>query len=200
MRASKRYLIPIVAVSLLVSACGSSSKSSSSTSSSVASQPASTPTASSSSAELVKTASNSKIGGTILVDSQGLTLYRLTGESGGKFICTSATCLKNWHPLVATSTSAPSGSVPSLGVVKRPDGTEQVTYKGSPLYTFAADTAPGQANGQGIKDVGTWEAIMTASTHPSAPPASSTSSSSSPQPSAPPTSSTSSSGSGGYGY
>jgi hypothetical protein len=35
----------------------------------------------------------------------------------------------------------------------------QVTYKGTPLYTFAQDQSPGQANGQGIKDVGTWSAV-----------------------------------------
>jgi hypothetical protein len=34
----------------------------------------------------VKTASNSL--GTILVDSQGMTLYHLSGEQNGKFICT----------------------------------------------------------------------------------------------------------------
>lgn len=36
-----------------------------------------------------------------------------------------------------------------------------MTYKGMPLYTFAEDTAPGQAKGQGIKDVGTWNAVTT---------------------------------------
>jgi hypothetical protein len=71
--------------------------------------------------------------------------------------------------------------------VKRPDGTEQVTYKGMPLYTFAHDTAPGQANGQGIKDVGTWTAVTTSATKTSA----------STTPSAP---ASSSSGGGGYGY
>jgi len=49
---------------------------------------------------------------------------------------------------------------PAHGFVKRPDGTMQVAYKGMPLYTFAQDKAPGEANGQGIKDVGTWTAIV----------------------------------------
>ena len=56
----------------------------------------------------------------------------------------------------------PSGGVGSLGTVKRPDGTEQVTYKGMPLYTFAQDQKPGDAGGQGIKDVGTWTAVTVA--------------------------------------
>jgi len=35
--------------------------------------------------------------------------------------------------------------------VKRPDGGVQVTYKGLPVYTYAGDSGPGQANGQGIE-------------------------------------------------
>jgi predicted lipoprotein with Yx(FWY)xxD motif len=115
-----------------------------------------------------------------------MTLYHLSGEGGGKFICTSSACMQIWHPLTAPSGSTPTGSVGSLGTVKRPDGSEQVTYKGMPLYTFAQDTAAGQANGQGIKDVGTWSAVTTGSA------ASSTSSA--------PASTSESKGSGGYGY
>jgi hypothetical protein len=57
------------------------------------------------------------------------------------------------------SGAAPTGSVGSLSLVKRPDGTMQVAYKGMPLYTFAQDSSAGEANGQGIRDVGTWTAI-----------------------------------------
>jgi predicted lipoprotein with Yx(FWY)xxD motif len=87
-----------------------------------------------------------------------MTLYHLGGEQNGKFVCTSSACLGVWHPLTAAAGSTPTG-VASLATVKRPDGTVQVTYKGTPLYTFAQDTAPGQTNGQGIKDVGTWSAV-----------------------------------------
>ena len=106
----------------------------------------------------MKTASNSKLGATILVDSSGMTLYALTGESSGKFICTAKSCLAVWHPLAVSAGATPSG-VSSLGVVKRPDGTEQVAYNGRPLYTFTPDTRPGEASGQGLKDVGTWSAV-----------------------------------------
>jgi predicted lipoprotein with Yx(FWY)xxD motif len=107
----------------------------------------------------VKSASNPKLGGTVLVDAKGLTLYSLSAEHAGKFICTSAACVHLWHPLTVASGIKPSGKVGSLGVVKRPNGIEQVTYKGMPLYTFAQDSAPGQANGQGFKDVGIWKAV-----------------------------------------
>jgi predicted lipoprotein with Yx(FWY)xxD motif len=160
MRQSIKLLIPTLAVTTLLAACGGSSKSSSGTTSAPAT--AATQAASSRSAAgsgtVVKTASNSSVGGTILVDAQGMTLYHLSGEQNGKFICTSSACVGVWHPLTVAAGSTPSG-VASLATVKRPDGTVQVTYKGTPLYTFAQDTAPGQANGQGIKDVGTWSAV-----------------------------------------
>jgi predicted lipoprotein with Yx(FWY)xxD motif len=157
MRFSRKLLIPAIAVtaSLVLSACGSSSSSSGGSSAS-AGQASSAPA----NAAVVKTAADSSLGATILVNARGLTLYRLSGETSGKFICTSATCLGNWHPLSAAG-SKPTGGVGSLGVVKRPDGTMQVTYRGEPLYTFAADHSPGQTKGQGFKDVGTWNAVTT---------------------------------------
>jgi predicted lipoprotein with Yx(FWY)xxD motif len=109
----------------------------------------------------VKTASLPAAGGTVLVNSAGLTLYHLSAEQNGKFICTGASCEALWHPLVAGA--GRPGGVESLGTVKRPDGSEQVTYKGMPLYTFAQDTKPGDAKGQGFKDVGTWMAVAVGS-------------------------------------
>jgi predicted lipoprotein with Yx(FWY)xxD motif len=108
---------------------------------------------------LVRSAVNQRLGAKILVDSDGLTLYHLSGEETRSLICTSAPCLKVWHPLAAAPSGRPRGSVPSLGTVERPDGTEQVTYKGMPLYTFANDSAPGQAGGQGVVDLGRWTAV-----------------------------------------
>jgi predicted lipoprotein with Yx(FWY)xxD motif len=187
MRHLLRLSLPAIAVSLLIAACGGSS--SSKTTSSVASTQAGAQTSSgSSSAIVVKTASSSL--GTILVDSQGMTLYHLSGEQGGKFICTSSACLGVWHPLIAASSGAPSGGVGSLGTVKRPEGTVQVTYKGTPLYTFAQDKQAGETSGQGIKDVGTWSVITTSSS--STPPSRSGSSE--------PEKSSGGSSSGGYGY
>jgi predicted lipoprotein with Yx(FWY)xxD motif len=153
---STKLLATAIAASALLAACGSSS-SKSTASSAAQSQPA--PTQSSSSSALVKTASNGALKATVLVNAQGMTLYHLSGEQKGKFICTNSACLQVWHPLAVTAARTPTGSV-ALATVKRPDGSVQVTYKGEPLYTFAQDTAPGQANGQGIKDVGTWSAVV----------------------------------------
>jgi predicted lipoprotein with Yx(FWY)xxD motif len=167
MRQTMKCIVPALAASVLLAACGSSSSSTIS-SSSATSQPAAVTTSGGASSALVKTASNAKLGTTVLVNAQGMTLYSLSGEQNGKFICTSAACLQVWHPLAAPSGGTPSGSVGSLATVKRPDGTVQVTYKGLPLYTFAQDTAPGDANGQGIKDVGTWNAVAAGASSTSA--------------------------------
>ena len=153
---STNLLAPAIAASALLAACGSSS-SKSTASSAAKSQPA--PTQSSSSSVIVKPASNAKLNATVIVNAQGMTLYHLSGEQKGKFICTSSACLRVWHPLTATAASTTAG-YPGLATVKRPDGSLQVTYKGQPLYTFAQDETPGQANGQGLKDVGTWSAVV----------------------------------------
>ncbi len=188
MRHLLKLSLPALAASLLLAACGSSS-SSNTNSSATSTQAAAQTSSSSSSAVVVKSASSSL--GTILVDSQGMTLYHLSGEQNGKFICTSSACLGVWHPLIAPSSGAPSGEVGSLGTVKRPEGTVQVTYKGTPLYTFTGDQQAGETKGQGIKDVGTWSVITTSSS--STPPSTSSSSESE-------KSSGASSSGGGYAY
>ena len=158
MRSTLKFFLPTLAASLALAACGSSSSSSSTQ----ASTPVTTTTASSGGATttVVKTASNSTLGATVLVNDQGRTLYHLSAEHGGKFICNSAACVATWPPLLASAAGTPTGSVSGLGTVKRPNGALQVTYNGEPLYTFSHDKA-GEANGQGIKDVGTWTAVTT---------------------------------------
>ena len=106
------------------------------------------------STNMVDTADNEELGQQVLVDPDGMTLYTLSEEKGGKFICKDPECLSAWRPLIGE----PTGDVAGLGAVKRPDGMQQVTYKGKPLYTFSGDKEKGQAKGDGIKDVGVWHA------------------------------------------
>jgi len=94
---------------------------------------------------------------TLLVNRRGFTLYHLSVERRGHFICTGA-CLAEWHPLVVAKGKTPTGAK-SLGTVKRPDGRLQVAYKGGPLYTFEEDHKPGDMKGNGFKDVGTWHVV-----------------------------------------
>jgi predicted lipoprotein with Yx(FWY)xxD motif len=132
----------------------------------------------------VQNANSSQLGTSVLVNHKGMTLYTLSAERGGRFICTmsskipggSASCLSLWHPLTVAKGSMPTGAA-QLGTVTRPDtGATQVTWHGRPLYTFTGDKAPGDASGNGFKDVGVWKAAALGA------------------------SSSSSSGGGGYGY
>jgi predicted lipoprotein with Yx(FWY)xxD motif len=99
-----------------------------------------------------------KLHKTVLTNTKGLTLYTLSGETHGKFICTTAECLKAWPPLLVTPGTTPKGPV-KLGTIKNPEGKTQVTFKGMPVYTFEGDSKKGEANGEGLKDVGVWHAV-----------------------------------------
>lgn len=107
--------------------------------------------------------------GTVLVNGQGRTLYLLTSEKGGKVTCTDASgCTKIWPdtelPRGVTAAKAGSGVNASLlGTVTTADGARYVTYNHWPLYTYAGDSAAGQAHGEGIVSFGgTWYLLNTA--------------------------------------
>lgn len=96
--------------------------------------------------------------GTVLVDSEGMTVYDFTVDNGTKSECYGG-CEAAWPPVTASGKpSAGEGAMAgALGTTKRKDGTLQVTYEGHPLYTYAADEAPGEANGNEVE--GTWFAL-----------------------------------------
>jgi len=92
--------------------------------------------------------------GTVLVNSDGKTLYFTDQESSGSILCKGA-CTSIWIPLTVAGGSTPTaraGVSGALGTVTRPDGTTQVTHDGKPLYLFSLDTAAGQAGGNGVSD------------------------------------------------
>jgi predicted lipoprotein with Yx(FWY)xxD motif len=106
----------------------------------------------------ISTAQNATLHKRILVTTSGRTLYSLSAETHGRFICTGA-CTADWPPLILKGGAKPVG-VRGLGSIKRPDGRRQVTYKGKPLYRFASDAKNGDVNGEGFRDVGTWHAAL----------------------------------------
>ena len=59
---------------------------------------------------VAKKAANSGLGETILTNLKGRTLYSLSVEKKGKFICIGP-CLSTWHPLVVPSCATPLGPV-----------------------------------------------------------------------------------------
>ena len=123
---------------------------------------------------VVMTAKNDTIHETILVDRRGMTLYALSAERHGRFICTNKSCLGFWSPLTVAKSLAPTG-VSGLGTVRRPDGKRQVAYRGAPLYTFDGDHKRGDVKGNGFKDVGTWHVVVAGKSKSSAPPPTSSS-------------------------
>lgn len=89
--------------------------------------------------------------GTVLDDGKGFTLYHLPTDTSTKITCVGG-CAQVWPPLLATG-GVPQASPEvngSFATIKRPDGGTQVTFNGMPLYSYVGDSAPGQANGQGI--------------------------------------------------
>lgn len=102
---------------------------------------------------MVKTAKGS--GGTYLTGPDGRALYLWVADTGDKSVCSGA-CAKAWPPLLTKGTPATGSGVTAsnLGTTTRSDGTEQVTYKGHPLYYFIADRSAGNTKGQGSDSFG----------------------------------------------
>jgi predicted lipoprotein with Yx(FWY)xxD motif len=154
--------LPVVVLLLAAAACGSGGASPSSGSG------AASPSRAPSTGGLVQATASPKLGGTVLTNRRGMTLYALSAERAGRFICTrSATvpgtttsCLSLWKPLLVQPGTALSGNAGHLGTIRRPDGAGlQVTYLDQPLYTFTGDHHSGDVSGNGFRDVGTWRAV-----------------------------------------
>jgi predicted lipoprotein with Yx(FWY)xxD motif len=110
---------------------------------------------------MVDVANNPQLG-KILVDAQGRTLYLFQKDVGNRSMCAGA-CAKIWPPLLASgSAKAGKGVTQSmLATTSRSDGSMQVTFAGHPLYTYSADTAPGQTGGNGLNEFGgVWNAVQ----------------------------------------
>ena len=88
--------------------------------------------------------------GTILVNTQGRTLYMFAKDKNDKSACYGS-CATYWPPLL-TSTAHPSGTgvkAALLGTTMRTGGKLQVTYNRHPLYLFVKDSKSGQTTGEG---------------------------------------------------
>jgi predicted lipoprotein with Yx(FWY)xxD motif len=124
--------------------------------------------------------------GSVLVDSNGYTLYLFEPDKQGAPTCSGA-CAQSWPPLQAGSSTPTAGAgaqASMVGTVASGSG-HQVTYNRWPLYTFTGDTGPGQATGEGVNGFGgLWWAVGADgnAVHPSA------------------SSSTSTTAKSGYGY
>lgn len=99
--------------------------------------------------------------GLVLVDSKGYTLYDFHKDKGTESSCYGG-CARVWPPLLTEGEPHPSNGAEGslMGTTRRTDGTTQVTYAGHPLYTYAADKKPGEANGNDFSSFGAqWYAL-----------------------------------------
>ena len=157
----------LAVLALAVSACASSGSSSASgsTPAAGASSPASSAPASSSGGTTLtaRTIGNQQV----LTNSQGLTLYWFAPDTPTTSKCTGS-CATYWPPVKGPATAG-SGVTGRLGTITRSDGTTQATYDGHPLYTYVADTAPGQNKGNGLNiSGGLWYEMTVSGSTPAA--------------------------------
>jgi predicted lipoprotein with Yx(FWY)xxD motif len=97
-------------------------------------------------------------GAAVLTNGKGLTLYWFAPDTPVRSVCTGA-CAQYWPPVTGPATAGP-GVTGRLGTITRSDGTAQATYDGHPLYTYIADTAPGQAHGNNLNlNGGLWHEV-----------------------------------------
>jgi predicted lipoprotein with Yx(FWY)xxD motif len=104
--------------------------------------------------ETLTAASNPRLG-TILVDDEGQTVYEFAADPPGRSTCYGA-CASIWPPV---TTEAPpqaghGAAAGKLSTITRRDGRTQLAYNGQPLYYYQADTAPGDADGEGLDQFG----------------------------------------------
>jgi predicted lipoprotein with Yx(FWY)xxD motif len=100
------------------------------------------------------------IGGvTVLTNARGLTLYWFAPDTPAKSVC-NGSCAVYWPPVRGPLTAGP-GVTGRLGTIRRADGSIQETYDGHPLYTYVADSGPGQAHGNNLNlNGGLWHEML----------------------------------------
>lgn len=94
--------------------------------------------------------------GEILVGPDGHSLYLFEKDTRGETASTCAdACAKAWPPLTVSGTPTKGdGVTATLSTFDREDGSTQVAANGWPLYSYAADEKPGDANGQEVDGFG----------------------------------------------
>ncbi len=153
--AAKLFAAPLLIGGVaLIAACGSSTPSASPATHS----PSSPASGTHASTVTIMTRSTSK--GTVLTNAQGKTLYWFAIDTPTASKCT-GTCLQYWPPVIGKPAAAAGTSLPKgFGTITRSNGQIQATYDGHPLYTYAADTAPGMIGGNGLNlSGGLWWAM-----------------------------------------
>src|SRR6187549_3218957 len=160
-----RTILTIAALALGLAACANNSSSSAGAGGVYGGGGATSAPAAATGAAAIQAAKVPGVG-TVLTNSDGMTLYLFEADKGTTSTC-SGECAANWPPVTtsgnATATMGATSSM--LGTTTRDDGSTQVTYNGHPLYTYVGDTGSGTASGEGINAFGgLWYAVTTTGT------------------------------------
>jgi predicted lipoprotein with Yx(FWY)xxD motif len=88
--------------------------------------------------------------GGVMVNSASMTLYTFDKDTAnsGKSAC-NGPCAALWPAVTASSGD--------YSVITRDDGSQQLTYKGKPLYLYAKDQKPGDMMGDNFKEI--WHVV-----------------------------------------
>ncbi|HEX4864242.1 MAG TPA: hypothetical protein VFV02_09230 [Acidimicrobiales bacterium] len=90
--------------------------------------------------------------GQIVAGNDGQTLYTYRDDTPAGSACTSAWCVQDWPAVVVVK--QPAGVIQGVsapfGVLRRDDGSLQLTLGGHPLYRFSGDQRPGDLRGSGV--------------------------------------------------
>ena len=152
MKSTPLTLSMLIALSLIVTACGAPA---------AVAAPTTVPATSMPSAEAPVTGAGTTVDlgktdelGSFLVDDKGMTLYLFTKDTPNTSNCYDK-CATNWPPLLTTGNPVAGKGLDAsmLGTTARTDGTTQVTYNGWPLYYYVKDTKAGDTVGQNVGDV-----------------------------------------------
>jgi len=147
MKSTYRICALVFAAALVLAACGTTDKDEAGRDG---------PSTTVAGTESVKTASTDL--GTILVNSEGRTLYGFTNDANGTSTC-EADCAATWPPVVVdgSPTTGPGLDAAVFSTVARSDGSSQLKAGKWPVYLFSGDSKPGDVNGQGSG--GVWFAV-----------------------------------------
>lgn len=89
----------------------------------------------------------------VVTDANGMTIYYHDRDQPNRSSCNNR-CAQFWFPV---RPSPEFSTTPGFGVITRLDGTQQITFKGKPLYTFHKDQKPGDTKGDGNQNI--WHAL-----------------------------------------
>lgn len=158
----------LLALGLLVSACGSET----STGSPTTTDPTAAPTTAATQTPVTEPSTTTTAGedpedlpadgtrittagtdlGEILVDGEGRTVYGFTSDFAGRPTCEGG-CEATWPAVTVEGDELPAGLDPAVfSLVDGVDGSKQLKAGEWPLYYYAADATPGDINGQSVGD------------------------------------------------